>query len=143
MEFLQEIVTWLATFPLWPENVNLRLEEMGYLPGDVTVRQEGMVTKNRWQDITGQIFARVRVVLGLKKVGGMPNGYDAAWLLEFQNWVARESALGRVPTMGFDSQWWAEAGSMQGSVGAGTGVAGVRLVGEYTVKLTQETRKEL
>ena len=136
MDFLQEFLRWLGTFPLWQEGDRLSLEEVGCLPGDVTVRQEGMVTKNSWQDITGAVFRRVRVVMSLRKVGGMPNAQDAAWLLAFQNWVAEESALGRVPTMGFDSLWWAEEGSVSGNAGAATGVASLRIIGEYTVKHT-------
>ena len=137
MEFLEEVLKWLGTFPLWQENENLQLEEMGYLPGDVTVRQEGMVTKNRWADITGRVSRRARIVLGLKKVSGLPDIRDAAWLLEFQQWVAKESELGRPPALGLDCVWFAEAGKMDGSVGAGTSVAGVRLISEFTVVMTE------
>ena len=142
MEFLQKVLDWLATFPLWQENESLHLEEMGYLPGDVTVRQEGMVTRNRWADITGRVSRRARIVLGLRKVCGMPDERDAAWLLEFQQWVAKESELHRAPRIGFDSVWFAEAGKMDGSVGAGTGVAGVRLINEFTVVMTEEEWEE-
>ena len=142
MEFLEEVLKWLATFPLWQEGESLQLEALGYLPGEVTVRQEGMVTKNRWADITGRVSRRARIVLGLKKVSGLPDGRDGAWLLEFQQWVAKESELRRAPAMGLDSIWFAEAGKVEGSVGAGTSVSGVRLITEFTVVMTEEEWKE-
>ena len=132
MEFLEEVLRWLGTFPQWPEDVSLRVEEMGVLPGDVTVRQQGIVTKNRWEDITGNEYRRDRIVLSLRKVGGIPGLQDSAWLLEFQSWVARQSKLGTAPKMGTDTVWYAEAGKIQGSAGAGTGVAEVKLTAEFT-----------
>ena len=130
MEQLEEIKNWLAMFPLWGETV-LTTDVLSAQPGDCGLFPQGLELIKSTQDVLGNRVTRLRQQFLLRR--NALRGMDAAaWLLEFQNWVAQQAVMGLVPVLGQDQIVRAEKGRLIRADSAGTGVYEVRLIVEYT-----------
>ena len=133
MEFLEKVKQWVAGFPRWGE-AGLTLDSLGPAPENGGLFPRGVELVSAKEDVLGNRKARLRCVFLLQRLGKEPDGADAAWLLDFQQWVYASCAAGVAPSLGEDTRWRAEKGQLAGNKGAGTGL--------YTVLLTAEFTKE-
>lgn len=131
MELLEEMKNWLATFPLFGEVV-LTTDVLSAQPGDCGLFPQGSELLQSKEDVLGNRTARMRQLFLLRR--NAVRGVDAAaWLLEFQKWVAQQSLQGLAPKLGQEQTIRAEKGRLIRTDTAGTGVYEVRLIAEYTI----------
>ena len=99
MTELEKIRQWLQTYPGWADSLQVDMTEQ--TPGNAGLYCEGLEERTRQEDVLGnlQITCRYRFTL-YRQVGRDTGVDDAAWLLDFQNWVQQQSALGLAPCFG-------------------------------------------
>ena len=130
MERLEEMKNWLTTFPLWGEVV-LTTDVLSAQPGDCGLFPQGLEVLEVREDVLGGQTLRLRQQFLLRR--NALRGMDAAaWLLEFQKWVAQQSLLGLCPVLGENQRFRAEKGRLVRTDTVGTGIYEVRLTAEYT-----------
>lgn len=97
MTALEKMQQWLQTYPGWQDTLQIDLTEPA--PGNAGLFCEGLEERARQADILGnlQITCRYRFTL-YRRVGR--DSDEAQWLLDFQNWVQQQSALGLAPHFG-------------------------------------------
>lgn len=108
-------------------------------PGNMGLFSGGMEELERKTDILGNVTIRNRCSFTLRRVcaGQQSNEADAQWLLEFQNWIQRQSIQGLAPVFGENTRWRAEKGRLRDASQTGTGVYTVNLTVEYTKNMEE------
>jgi len=99
----------------------------------------GLEVLERRCDLLGQVRLRCRQKFALDRAV-CPGQEQAAWLLEFQRWVAEQSALGLAPRFGDDpaaEHIRAEKGRLKEVSAAGTAVYEVILTAEFVRKFEE------
>ena len=97
MTDLEKMQQWLQTYPGWEDTLQVDITEP--VPGNAGLFCDGLEERSQQADVLGnrQIACRYRFTL-YKRVS---REHDAAhWLLDFQSWVQRHSALGLTPRFG-------------------------------------------
>ena len=99
MTDLEKMQQWLQTYPGWQGA--LQVDCTDPVPGNAGLFCEGLEERTRQADIVGnlQFACRYRFVL-YRRVSRDGGAADARWLLDFQNWVQRQSTLGLAPHFG-------------------------------------------
>ena len=97
MTDLEKMQKWIQSYPGWKEPLQIDMTEPA--PGNAGLFCDGLEERSRQADILGnlQIACRYHFTL-YRRVSRDKN--DAVWLLDFQNWVQTQSALGLAPRFG-------------------------------------------
>ena len=132
MTDLEKMQQWLQTYPGWEDSLQMDITEP--TPGNAGLFCEGLEERARQADILGnlQITCRYRFTL-YRRVSREEGAKNARWLLDFQNWVQRQSALGLTPRFGdipHLERMEAQKGMLKDRVQ--TGLYGVTLTAEFT-----------
>lgn len=134
MTELEALTAWLKTYHGWAGN--LLVDVTDAVPGASGLYPKGLQELSRREDVLGNLVIRFRWSFQLHRVAGVNPKADAAWLMDFQRWVAQQSLMGRCPVFGDDpktEQMRAGEGKLTSrSAGGSTG---------YTVLLTVDFTK--
>ena len=95
---LETVKTWLQAYPGWEE---IQLDYVDTLPGNSGIYPRGITELSCREDVLGNKTVRYRCEFLLRKAAAADED-NARWLLEFQQWVAWQNALGLVPQFGDD-----------------------------------------
>ena len=131
MEYLETLERWLRAFPLWGQE-EIRTDALPLRPGSVGLFPQGVEVLEEKTDLLGNVSIRCRQKFELQKVV-CPGEDPARWLLQLQQWMLEQSALGLAPRFGdvpAAEQIRAEKGRLKEITAAGTAV--------YTVTITAE-----
>lgn len=127
MEILQSIKAWLMGYP---GLAGILVDKTPGAPGSCGLFPLGGTKKSHREDITGCVKETWRQSFALRR-NDLHNLEAAAWLLDFQDWVRRQSHAGLAPQLGANSRVRAEKGALIQSGGAGTATYQVQLIFEY------------
>ena len=132
MEELDKMQNWLRRYPGWEDS--LWVDFLNPAPGYSGLFPQGMEIRSRQVDVLGnqQVSCRYRFVLYRQVPGQEDCAADAQWLLDFQDWVLRQSAAGLAPRFGdFPEQehMQAQKGALQQS--GQTKVYAVTLIADF------------
>lgn len=135
MTVLRKIQNWLKTYPQWTDE--LRVDYTNAMSGNAGVFPQGIQELSRRQDVVGNVTVTNRLSFTILRVtGGQQNKEEqAAWLIDFQNWVQQQSVSGNAPTFGdvpAKEKLWAEQGKLKSTSQTGTARYTVRLITEFT-----------
>lgn len=139
MQVLEKVRQWVQTFPKWEEGQLLYIDYTAAVPGNTGLYPMGMELVGRHEDIVGSVTVQCRYRFSLYRVvaGQEDREDDAAWLMEFQNWVQEQSILGLAPTFGdvpARERIRAEKGRLKEGSQTGAGVYAVELTAEFVKK---------
>ena len=135
MTDLDKLRQWLATYPKWEEG-RLHVEYTDALPGNLGLYPTGLEEVSRREDVLGNVAVKNRYRFVLYRVAARQenNEENALWLLDFQNWVQKQSAAGLAPRFGDAPQQerlLAEKGKLKEGSQTGTGIYAVTLTAEF------------
>ena len=138
MDILDKVRQWVTGFPLWEAGNLLYIDFTDAVPGNGGLFPGGLEIVSSRADVAGNVTLRCRYNFVLYRVGGgCPDGQDAAWLLEFQNWVMAQSAAGLAPVFGdvpAQERIRAEKGKRKETFASGIGMYAVVLTAEFVKK---------
>lgn len=106
MTDLEKIRQWLGSYPGFDILSAFQVDYTSQVPGCGGLFPSGLVELNRRRDILGGVTVENQynfaIYYLLEKAPGDDAGAadNAAWVMDFQRWVQRESVLGRVPRFG-------------------------------------------
>jgi len=102
MDELDKLRQWLLTYPKWDEGGLLYIDYTDGMPGNSGLFPGGLEELSRKTDVLGRVTVRNRYHFALYRVaaGDEDNTENARWLLEFQNWIQRQSVQGKAPVFG-------------------------------------------
>lgn len=106
MTALEKLKTWLAAYPGFDLLSTFQVDYTDQIPGSGGVFPAGLVEVERRQDIVGHITVANQYNFGLYYVLEKAPGDDvgaslnAGWIMDFQEWVQQQSALGLAPIFG-------------------------------------------
>lgn len=137
MTVLDKVRQWLSTYPKWDEKMYIDYTDPS--PGNTGVFPQGVQELSRRQDVVGNVTVENRLSFTLLRItAGQQDGQQqAAWLMEFQDWVQQQSAAGKAPIFGdvqSKEKLWAEQGKLKAVNQAGTARYTVRLIAQFTKK---------
>ena len=138
MDVLEKVRGWVQTFPEWEEG-QLHIDYTGAAPGNTGLFPVGVEEVARREDVLGNVTVSCRCGFLLYRVttGQEDNEKNAAWLLQFQDWVREQSALGLAPTFGdvpAQERIRAEKGRLKNASQVGTAIYSVELTAEFVKK---------
>lgn len=128
MTALEKIREWLGSYPGFDLLSAFQVDYTSEVPDCGGLFPAGLVELDRRQDILGGVTVENQynfaIYYLLEKAAGDDTGAaeNAAWVMDFQEWVQRESVLGRVPRFGNTStreSARAENGTLYEVVGEG------------------------
>lgn len=143
MALLEEIREWLETCPGMENLSDFWIDDTAEVPDHGGIFPLGLTELERKEDILGNVEVLNQYQFQLYYVLLKPQGDDpsalsnAEWLMDFQDWVQKQSASGLVPLPGgadvYEGSAKAEKGTLHrnGEDGAAT----------YTVVLTIKYKK--
>ena len=129
---LEQMKQWLQTFPGW--DGALRLDYAQTVPGNSGLYPQGVTELSCREDVLGNRKTRCSCSFTLQRAAA-PGEENARWLLDFQNWVARQERLGLTPKFGDEpktERLRAFEGKLLKHTRAGCALYTVRLCAEYT-----------
>lgn len=134
---IQRMANWLQTYPLWEGK--LTVDYLGSAPGSVGLYPAGVEELDRREDVAGNVTASCRCLFDLRRVttGQQDCREHAQRLLDFCQWVNRQSRMGLAPKFGDEparERIRAEKGKLQSASQTGTATYTVRLTAEYVIK---------
>lgn len=140
---LERVREWLKSWPGCGKIGEIRADYTDQTTGG-GMYPRGITELGRSRDILGGAAVRQRLDFKLNFVLPKAPGEDleatenAEWLLEFQQWVQRQSAEGLAPRFGNTGQenekWTAAGGSLQQADEGGFAVYTAALSTEFTIK---------
>ena len=134
MTDLERLRQWLQGYPNWEESLQVDFAEVR--PGNAGLFPNGLEETGRREDVLGnvQIDCRYRFVLYRHTAGQADGTANAQWLLDFQNWVQQQSAVGLAPHFGdvpSRERMQAQKGTLKEVSQAGTGTYMVTLIADF------------
>lgn len=136
MDALDKLRQWLPTFPKWEEGKLLYVDFTDGIPGNAGLFPKGEQVLSKREDVLGRVTLRCRYHFALYRVtaGQEDQQENARWLMEFQEWVRRQDALGLAPKFGDlpGEHIRAEKGQLNSRKQAGSGVYTVLLTADFT-----------
>ena len=130
---MEEVKNWLMSFPGWGE-LALHLDSLPAQPGNAGLFPKGDTLLERKKDLLGGVrcrYARQFLLLITACDCKEP------WLLQLQDWVQRQSALGLAPVFGDEPEQEyirGEKGALKERTAAGSAVYTVTLTAEFVKK---------
>ena len=100
MEELEKVISWLKTYPGWEGTLSVDVTDD--VPGSSGLYPKGLQELSRREDVLGNLQIRYRWSFSLHRSFARDPMDNARWLMEFQQWVARQSIQGKVPIFGDD-----------------------------------------
>ena len=94
---LDKVMNWLQTFPLWEGT--LQVDYADAIPGSTGLYPRGITELSRREDVLGNVTVRCSWGFALQRAA-LPGEENARWLMEFQDWVQQQDALGLAPKFG-------------------------------------------
>ena len=136
MTELEKLKQWLLSYPNWDAGQLLYIDYTDAVPGNVGLFPKGLEEIGRSEDILGRktVTCRLRFALYRVTASREDRAADAAWLLDFQNWVQTQSAFGLAPQFGDvpgRERIRAEKGVLKKADQTGTGTYAVVLTAEF------------
>ena len=135
MTDLTTLSSWLLTFPGWDEGWVLHTDRTEAEPENTGLFPLGAEELSRREDVLGNVTVRCRYRFYLYRVAQQSDPQaNARWLLEFQQWVQQQSAIGAAPRFGDDpkaERLRAEKGKLSEASQTGTGTYVVTLTAEF------------
>lgn len=132
MKDLEKMQQWLQSYPGWEDTLQVDITEPA--PGNAGLFTEGLEVLSRKEDILGNVQLTCRYRFTLYRRVARDNGAsNARWLLDFQNWVQQQSALGLAPQFGDEphlEQIQARKGALKER--GQTGIYTVTLLADFT-----------
>ena len=98
---LDELKQWLQTFPRWEGTLQVDYAEA--VPGNTGLYPKGMTELSCREDVLGNRRIRCSYTFTLQRTAAAGEE-NARWLLDFQQWVARQERLGLAPKFGDEPQ---------------------------------------
>ena len=132
MEQMEKLRRWLQTFPLWG-TAKLYIDSLPVGLGQTGLYPMGVEVLERRDDLLGNVRTRLRQRFVLYR-NVCPGEDQSLWLLQLQQWVAQQWALGLAPRFGDESaaeSLRAEKGALKEVTAAGTAVYTVNITLEY------------
>ena len=133
MELIDRMREFVLSYPGWEAGGLLFLDYTDGVPGNGGLFPAGVTEVSFREDILGNRQADMRLQVFLYRCGAEEEK-DARWLLDFQNWVAAQCALGNAPRLGdvpFRERLRAEKGKLVKTRGEGN-LYSVMLTAEFT-----------
>jgi len=96
---IEKMRTFLLAYPQWEEGNLLFIDDTDGVPGNGGLFPQGLQVLSVRQDILGNKETDCRLTFALYRPSAETEK-DAPWLLQFQGWVAEQSALGLTPRFG-------------------------------------------
>ena len=97
MEILEKLRVWLLSYPGWGSHT-LMVEDTDGRPGSGSLHIEGFQELDSQSDVNGSTLTENRLTVLLQRITTGPEG--ATWLLDFHDWVQRQSVQGDHPGLG-------------------------------------------
>lgn len=135
MTALEKMVQWLKTFPLW-DDAKLHIDYLAAEPENAGLYPQGLEEVARREDVLGNVtvLCRLHFMLYRRTFGQQDSGENSTWLLQLQQWVQSQSALGLAPVFGDapeKERIRAEQGKLQKARQTGTGLYAVAITAEF------------
>lgn len=130
---IDKMRAFLLSYPGWEEGKLLYIDDTDNAPGNGGLFPQGVQTVAIRQDILGNCQQDYRATFTLYRASAETEA-DAPWLLEFQSWIDKQSALALTPKFGDVPQkerLRAEKGKLHSRQGTG-GLYSVILTAEFT-----------
>ena len=136
MTALLQMREFLLTYPQWEQGGLLYIDYTDGVPGGAGLFPTGREELARRQDVLGNVAVDCRLNFILYRVCASPedNEKNAQWLMDFQQWIERQSVLGLAPRFGdvpIRERLRAERGKYNRPHGE-SGIYGVQLTAEFT-----------
>lgn len=137
MTELMRMRQWLLTYPRWDAGGLLFIDYTDGVPGGSGLFPTGYQELGRRTDVLGNRRIDGALHFALYRIVRTPEDQEAnaQWLMEFQQWVRKESAEGRAPHFGDDparEQLRAEQGRYLRRADAQSGIYAVEITAEFT-----------
>ena len=128
---------FVESYPKWDQGCLMYIDYMDGIPGTTGLYPGGWEETARRGDVLGNIYVDRKMRFAIYRVTHRDDnaGKFAAWLLEFQEWVEKQSALGLAPKFGdvpLRERVYAEKGRLTNDRGSCTGIYAVEMVAEFT-----------
>lgn len=143
MTALERLREWLGTYPGSDLLSTFQVDYTSQVPGCGGIFPAGLVELGRRRDILGGVTVENQYNFAIYYLLERSPGDDigatqnAAWVLDFQEWVQRESLLGHVPRFGNTATREtarAENGTLYEVGGEGTALYSVQLSVRFEVR---------
>lgn len=136
MTDLEKVRQWLLGYPEWDAGGLLYIDYTDAVPGNAGLYPNGLEELSRQEDVMGIVRVQNRYHFALYRVVSQQedNAANAAWLLDFQNWVQRQCAAGLAPTFGDEparERIRAQKGKLKEVSQTGTGTYVVTLTADF------------
>lgn len=135
MALLEKLRTFVLSYPGWEDGKLLFMDYTDGAPGNGGLFPEGVTEISFREDILGNRMVDQKLQVYLYRCGAEKET-DALWLMQFQNWVAEQSAMGKAPIFGDVShkeRLYAQKGKLSERRNSGN-LYSVLLTAEFTKK---------
>lgn len=99
MDMLSKLRSFILSYPRWEEGKLLFMDSTDGVAGNGGLFPEGITQVAFREDVVGNRLVDMRLQVCLYRCGNEEET-DAPWLLDFQNWVAAQSAMRTAPRFG-------------------------------------------
>lgn len=146
---LEKLKNWLGTYPGYDILSTFRVDYTDQVPNNGGVYPSGLVEVERRKDILGNTMVTNQYNFGLYYVFEKSPGDDtgaavnADWIMDFQEWVQEQSALGLAPVFGdvpLDEKIIAQNGVLYETDEEGTATYMVQLSVQFKRKFEVENK---
>ena len=129
---LARMRSWLQTYPDWEGS--LQLDYLEESPGCAGLYPRGIKELSNQEDVLGNKKVRYRCQFLLRRAS-ISSEENAQWLMDFQQWVAWQTATGQTPKFGDEPKTeWIQAfeGRLDSHKPAGNALYTVQLAVDFT-----------
>lgn len=141
MTDLEKLRSWIQTYPGQEALAGYRIDMLDQIPLQGSIAPSGLVEISRREDILGNLRVENQYNFGIYYVFQKDSQDDAGatenarWVMDFQNWVQKQSALHLTPTFGDEprtERMTAQNGSIYAADEEGTAIYMVQLSASFT-----------
>lgn len=143
MTALEKVKSWIATYPEFDILGSFQVDYADHVPANGGIFPSGLVEVQRRQDIFGKVTVTNQYNFGLYYVFAKDPKDDvgatinADWVMDFQEWVQKQSATGQAPVFGdepMDERIMAQNGVLYDADEDGTATYMVQLSVQFIKK---------
>ena len=137
MEALEKMRAFLLTYPGWEQGGLMYIDYTDGVPGNTGLFPAGREELARRADVLGNVYVDAKLHFALYRVScGEEDGRkNALWLLDFQDWIEKQSVRGLTPHFGdvpLRERLRAEKGRLTKERPGRTGLYVVELTADFT-----------